>query len=236
MLVSKRFLYALCLGIIVTVVLATSVPAVSQGAPQPDLNPPYRVHHHGSTGRYNYLLWIPGAGSTTSCANVFSVDSEHGESLEAVAFHTLLKGVNYQVMVIPEYTGPESLSREGVLVAQGTLAEPGFHTIDLGSPVLLDPGTRYAVILHQSALAKPALATDSAKSEAGESTTSQPGESFILLNGVWTDLHTWHPNTVAVLQAWTRDREPPKMSVSDMEKELEFVLEKLRSDHPIRYR
>ena len=129
------------------------------------------------------------------------MDGKYGQTLEIVTFHTLVGGVNYQVTVIPNYTGPESLEEDGVLAAYGTFAEPGNHKIDLDPPIALDPGTRYAVIVRQTALSRPALATDSAKSEAGKRTVTQAGESFVLLSGGWTDLHTWHPNTAACLQA-----------------------------------
>lgn len=229
---TKRFPLIACL---IPLVVAAFFPSgLVFGQEMPGPTKPYKIYQHDTLG-YNYALWVPGSGSTVSVANVFRVTAQYGETLEAVSFHTLIKETKYEVSVVPNYSGPSSLENETDWVAHGTLSEPGYHTIDLESPVNLVSGAQFAVVVRQTALSRPAIASDSAKAESGKGSVSHAGESFVLLGGGWSDLYGMQPNTNVCVRAFTWDGsapEPPKMSVADMEKELEYVLGRMRADHP----
>lgn len=228
---AKRFLLLGCLAAFLAAAFFPSGSALGQGiAETSKLYTVYQHDHHG----YNYPLYVFGEGTTVSFANVFRAIHPYDETLLAVSFHTLLKDTRYEVSVILNYSGTTSLDG-GKVVSQGTLKEPGYHAIDLALPITISRGSRFAIVVRQTAFSRPAVATDSARAESAEDSVSLPGESYVLLRGSWVDLYTTHPNTNVCVKAYTRSLtpEPPKMSVEDMEKELEYVLGRMSKDHPV---
>ncbi len=196
--------------------------------------PEYREYRHDDFG-YNYPLWIPGSGSSVSFANVFKVVGSYGEILHRVAFQTLLPNTDYRVYVAADYSDSGAIA-SAQEIASGALTEPDYHMVDLISPISLSPGMRFAVVVKLNAFSRSAVPTDSEKSGLGKGSTSSAGESFVFADGRWKDLNSLHPNTNVCIRAYTLEAHAPEdeiVSVSDMETELEYILDRMRNDHPV---
>ena len=83
-------------------------------------------------------------------ANIFR--AERRESLNAVSFHTRAASTDYEVYV--NKFGSEKPANPGLPqstpVASGTLEYAGYHTIELNSPVDVEPGDYFAVMVKLS--------------------------------------------------------------------------------------
>lgn len=91
-----------------------------------------------------------GYKGSTYAANVFPNDGRalaNDELLKAVSFHTVRQHMEYEIYVVTNYTGTKSLENIGTPVHTGVLDEMGYHTIELPKDILLEKGTRFAVIV-----------------------------------------------------------------------------------------
>lgn len=77
-------------------------------------------------------------------ANVFT--ATRNESLSAAGFYAVGVNTEYEVYVIPEFLGVESLSG-GQKVAEGVLSNEGYYTIDFNQEIGVTEGTRFAVMV-----------------------------------------------------------------------------------------
>jgi len=162
--------------------------------------------------QYDPLGWIQslGYGSDTAwAANVFTASSK--ESLEAVGFYTNQVDTAYQIII---YTNPDQgpISSAGpVSTVQGTIGIPGYHSITLPTPVSLNAGQKFSVVVrfqtpnyyYPIAIEKPVSGYSSlATAGTGQSYTSDTGWS-------WTDLTIQNPNENVCLKAYTVNTRPP---------------------------
>lgn len=124
-------------------------------------------------------------------ANVY--EAQMTEELKAVSFYTVEDDTDYEVTV---YRNPESNNPvSGKLVASeltGTMEKPGYHTVSLKTPVLLEEGDSFSVVVKQT---KDGKATffycdrDYSLSWLEADSTSKEGQSFTSKNGRdWTDI------------------------------------------------
>lgn len=116
-------------------------------------------------------------------ANVYTAQSE--ERLEAAGFYALGRDTEYELYVVADFQGTESLEPENrVLVARGKLGNPGYYTIPFERPIAVSAQQRYAVVLYLSTpgLGKP-LAIEYAADEFTETVDISDGESYISAMG-----------------------------------------------------
>jgi len=114
-------------------------------------------------------------------ANVYTAESD--EILEAISFYATGKDSEYELFVVPNFTGMESLN-ERIPVASGKLSNAGYYTIDFKQDIMLDAGQKYAVILHMiTPGAVHPLAIEYVADRATANVITEDGEGYISING-----------------------------------------------------
>jgi len=97
----------------------------------------YDMHGRVSTvGYYSNTAWF---------SNIFTATADH--SIKAVAFYTAGQGATYEIYISKAV---DSNPLDGTLAfgpQAGSLGVPGYHRIDLGSPVVVGVGEKFAVIV-----------------------------------------------------------------------------------------
>lgn len=116
------------------------------------------------------------------------------QRLEAVGFYAMTDATFYQISIYTNCTTSVPVSGAGVLSQTGTSSFAGFMTAHLDSPIVLDPGTRFSVVLRLSC---PGYGYPIAYSYA-ESTesiaTAEHGRTFYSSDGTsWTDFTDIRP-------------------------------------------
>ena len=130
------------------------------------------------------------------------------DELQSVAFYAGGVGNEYEVYV---YAGGTGAPRSGALVAQqaGTLALPGFHTVALENPVVIEAGTRFAVVvrLKTPGYAFP-VAIEAMSEGYSDKAEANVGETFVSADGTtWADATTIdpaNPTSSVCLKAFSR--------------------------------
>ena len=167
--------------------------------------------------QYDPLGWISsmGYGSNTAwAANVFTATSP--ESLAAVGVSTNQINTAYQVFV---YTNPDQgpMSSAGpVSTVQGTIGIPGYHTITLPTPVSLNAGQKFSIVVRfQTPNYNYPITIERPLSGYASLATASSGQSYTSSTGTtWTDMTTNIPNANACLKAFTVNTgTPPPVAV-----------------------
>lgn len=78
-------------------------------------------------------------------ANVYTAES--AETLKAAGFYATGKETSYELYVVRDFENTDSLNKR-VLVASGSVANAGYYTIDFDKGCQVEPGEKYAVVLH----------------------------------------------------------------------------------------
>jgi C1A family cysteine protease len=149
----------------------------------------YQYDPLGDCSNYGY------SNSTAWFANVFTAQAN--ASLSAVGFYALAPGTSYEV-----YTGTSLATK--TLSTSGTLAQMGYHTVTVGTPVAVansqpfivavkvtSPGTTYPIAFE----APYSGYSSAASAQAGQSYVSSSGSS-------WTDLTTQIAGANVCLKAY----------------------------------
>ncbi len=131
------------------------------------------------------LGWLGRQGyGSSECymASVFS--AKENEILQAAGFYCTAPGSSYRLSLIPDFEGEESLKSDGILLAWGTMAVPGYYTLDFSRELELEPGKRYAlkVWLHTPDNGKP-MAVELKKDEYTEDVIFSGRETYISKDG-----------------------------------------------------
>jgi hypothetical protein len=154
--------------------------------------------------QYDPLGWVSsyGYGNTTAWgANIFTALSN--ENLTAVSFYTADVNTSYEIRIYKNaISGPISGTLSGS--KQGSFAYAGYHTIALDATVPLSLGERFSVVVRitTSGYTYP-IAVEQAVSGYSSSASSNPGESYMSINGTnWSDL-TLTTNGNVCLKAFT---------------------------------
>lgn len=162
------------------------------------------------------------ASNTVCGANVYQAKGNQtpngAEKLEAVSFATLSTDAQYSIQVYTGLKSPDSdpLSGTAALAQEqtGSFAYAGYHTVELNTPVVLEEGEYFSVVV---SLSKPgssaSLMVDESYSNGWAVYTAalQRGRSFYSLDGsAWTDAYdrtsggVSHPSVVRI-KAFTND-------------------------------
>ena len=80
-------------------------------------------------------------------ANVFTAQS--AESLKAASFYATASDTSYKLYVVKNFENEYSFQNK-TQVAEGTLENSGYYTVDFDEPMEVDAGERYAVVLYIS--------------------------------------------------------------------------------------
>jgi C1A family cysteine protease len=125
-----------------------------------------------------------GASSSTCWfANVFTAQST--TSLTAVGFYTVTPNTTYEV-----YAGASLAAKS--LCTSGTMADMGFHTVSLPSPVPVSAGSQFAVCVKVNSPGTTwPVAFEAPYTDYSSAAAADPGQSYVGTNGsVWSDLTT----------------------------------------------
>lgn len=144
-----------------------------------------------------------GYGSDTCYfANVYEARGD--EMLSAVGFYATGKNTEYEIHIIESFDGPSSLISWSP-DQTGQFDNGGYYTVDLGEPVKVSKGQRFAVMvkIKSPGLQYP-VATEYQADEATKNVDITDGEGYISMSGYsWTRTETEHSCNVC-LKVYTR--------------------------------
>ncbi len=181
--------------------------AVFTGEPPAYFGAVYQYDPLGQTSALGY-----GAGVPAWCANMFTASAS--QSLVAASTYFLANNTAYELYV---YTGcTASAPRSGTLVAtkSGVIANAGYHTIELDTPVALTNGQMFSIVFK---LTTPGyswpIPMEYPFSGYSSAATASAGQSFYGSNGTsWTDLTSSYANTNACIKAFTASGAPGEIA------------------------
>lgn len=78
-------------------------------------------------------------------ANVFTAGS--AETLKAASFYATASDTSYKLYVVKNFNNEYSFS-DRTLVAEGTLEDAGYYTVNFDDPIEVEAGERYAIVLY----------------------------------------------------------------------------------------
>lgn len=114
-------------------------------------------------------------------ANVYT--TAQAEELVAASFYATGKDSQYELYVVRNFEDETSFS-ERIPVASGKLGNAGYYTVDFNQGIFLEPGERYAIVLH---IITPEsvhpMAIEYAADSATKNVILDDGESYISANG-----------------------------------------------------
>jgi C1A family cysteine protease len=158
----------------------------------------YQYDSLGNTAAFGYL------SETAWAANVFTAGNQ--EALTAFGFYALTPGTEYQAYIYRNPTSGPINPSGPVSQISGTIAIPGYHTIPLTTPVDLETGDRFSIVIRVRtpgygfpiAVEKPVSGYSSAaRASSGQSYASRLGTS-------WSDLTGEYSNTNACIKGYSR--------------------------------
>ncbi len=159
------------------------------------------------TRNYQYdpygMIGAVGYGSETAwAANIFQATAD--ESLVAVSFYALSPGTSYTVYIhLSPTAGP--VNAAGAAASKtGTINMPGYHTVNLDSPVSLTAGQRFSVVvrLNTPGYSYP-IAYEYPIPGYSSDAKSGSGQSYISSNGTnWADIIAYYPNANVCVKAF----------------------------------
>lgn len=156
----------------------------------------------GQSGGTNPTIWF---------SNVFTAKAS--EALSAVSFYSASPNSTYEISV---YKNVSSTPQSGTLsgTKTGILLRPGYNTVKLNTPVSLNSGEKYSVVVK---LTTPGYyypcPVEYAEAGYASAATSHPGESFVSIDGSdWIDLHEQGFGN-ACLKAFTTGATGPSINI-----------------------
>ena len=154
--------------------------------------------------QYDDLGWISSVGYSGTAAwfaNVFTAASD--TSIKAASWYCPSPNCTYQHYLYKNPT-PGPISPTPAASKSGTLAEAGYRTVELASPVGVSAGQTFSIVVR---LTTPGyyfpIATERPFSGYSSAATASAGQSYISSNGSsWSDLTTYYPNSNVCLKAF----------------------------------
>ncbi len=134
--------------------------------------------------------YYPSSSGSIAAANVFTAKAcPAGEKLSAVAFYT--HSANFTADInIYRPTDAKKPDSGSLLYSQTYTSElPGYHTVDLDEPVVLEPGEKFSVVVKITAAGTATFCFEYGEGYNGFTTHADAGESFLSTNNgsTWTD-------------------------------------------------
>lgn len=143
-------------------------------------------------------------GSSSWGANVFRANDtgNNEEKLSAVSFYTLEENVSYQVYAEPDYDTNKFTKIINNLVASGTFANAGYHTIKLNNKLSLTDNKNFAVAVRVYNSEHNYIGTEDTEFKDTSTVVSLSGQSYASSDGTnWTSIPAGQPNVC--LKAFT---------------------------------
>ncbi len=176
-------------------------PGVFQGASSDKFS---QIYQHDPLGFVNSYGW----GETAWFANVFTSRGIVGgdEELKAVSFYNTSSSCAYsiEVWINGEVGNPRS-GTLAVAAQTGELSVPGYHTVALDAPVILSPGTRFAVVVRMNTpgYGYP-VAVEYPEAGYSDKATALADQSYIGTDGAtWDDMTVKMDNANVCLKAFS---------------------------------
>ena len=114
-------------------------------------------------------------------ANVYT--AENNENLEAAGFYATGKNTEYEVYVVKDYDGRESLSKRQK-VASGKFDNAGFYTVTFDKKIAVDKGEKFAIVLMiKTPDSVHPMAIEYKADETTRNVDLSDGEGYISTNG-----------------------------------------------------
>mgnify|MGYP002771345196 FL=1 len=115
-------------------------------------------------------------------ANVFTAQAD--EQIAAASFYATGSNTSYELYMVSDFADEDSFENR-VKVAEGTLDQAGYYTIDFQTPVAVEKGERFAVVLYINTpgATHPMAIENNPGEEAYESVDLSDGEGYISYNG-----------------------------------------------------
>jgi len=141
--------------------------------------------------RHDYHGWRDTRTDVSEAFNAFTAAAD--EQLVAVSFFTAVEGVTYTVTVYDRFEAGELWDE--LSTTSGTIADEGFHTVDLGAPVALAAGDDFYLYLSLSAGGQPYDRSSEVPVLLGSEarvwvpSSADPDQSFYKSGGTWHDLY-----------------------------------------------
>jgi len=155
--------------------------------------------------QYDPLGWTASFGfgaNTAWFANRFS--AQNNEALKAVSFYTASLDSSFRV-----YYGTSLSSLQ--LLSSGTISLPGYHTVNLDTPVALSPGQVFFIALKLTTPGYPyPIPVEAPFSGYSGHASASSNQSFVSPDGVnWSDITQQYANTNVCLKAFTSSESFP---------------------------
>jgi len=114
-------------------------------------------------------------------ANVYTAESN--ENLEAAGFYATGKNTEYEVYVVKDYDGRESLSKRQK-VASGKFDNAGFYTVTFDKKIAVNKGEKFAIVLMiKTPDSVHPMAIEYKADESTRNVDLSDGEGYISTNG-----------------------------------------------------
>lgn len=114
-------------------------------------------------------------------ANVYAAARQ--EELSAVGFYATGKNTEYSVYLVKDFSDEDDLGG-GTLIAEGSLKNAGYYTVQSEQKLLLKPGERYAVVVYlRTPEAVHPMAIEYAANESTKEADLTDGEGYISADG-----------------------------------------------------
>lgn len=115
-------------------------------------------------------------------ANAYTADE--AEELEAVGFYATAGGTDYSVYVVDDFSGSLSMLRKKS-AASGSFQNAGYYTVALDTPVRLEAGQKFAVLvkIHTPGSSYP-VAAEYQADENSRNVTIEDGEGYLSADGI----------------------------------------------------
>lgn len=165
-------------------------------------------NNYNNIYQYDEFGWTRALGYTTDTAyfaNVFTAKAS--EALKAVSFYATGPNTSYEVYIVENYTGIDSLPNM-TYVTKGKFEYAGYYTVDLPKDVLLEQGKKFGVVVKITTPGERypvAIEMNDENSWVSKAIVNE-GESFISYNGqAWQDTSV-SENANVCLKAFTNNR------------------------------
>ena len=160
--------------------------------------------------QYDTLGWTSSLGYGTDTAwfaNVFTATSN--ADLAAVSFYVASLQSSYELRVyLDPNAGPIRTNGGPVFSQTGTIANAGYQTVLLNSPIRISAGQRFSVVVKLTTPNyKYPVPLEQPISNYSGGATASPGQSYISSDGIsWTDLTSVYSNSNVCIKAFALSR------------------------------
>jgi len=162
---------------------------------------------------HDYHGWRDTKTDCNAAFNAYTATDE--QLLQAVSFYTATDSVDYIAKIYARFESGDLLDE--LATKSGTIEYSGFHTIDLDSPIDLNPGDNFYIYVELSEGGHPYDKTSDvpvllgAKYRVIVESASNPGESYYYSGGEWLDLYDYDTTANFCIKGLTVDN--PSLSI-----------------------